>query len=151
MTPERRDTPREWVLRLATLAARAASDKLGVDTVVLEVGQVLAITDAFVITSGANSRQVRTIAEEVEKAVKADDGPSPMRVEGLDDARWVLLDYGDFVVHVFLEEARRFYDLERLWSDAPRVRWNDRESGGGSEGDGDDDGDGDQALDAASS
>ncbi|MBV8961443.1 MAG: ribosome silencing factor [Actinobacteria bacterium] len=149
MTPERRDTPREWVLRLATLAARAASDKLGVDTVVLEVGQVLAITDAFVITSGANSRQVRTIAEEVEKAVKADDGPSPMRVEGLDDARWVLLDYGDFVVHVFLEEARRFYDLERLWSDAPRVRWNDRESGGGSEGDGD--GDGDQALDAASS
>ncbi|MBV9666190.1 MAG: ribosome silencing factor [Actinobacteria bacterium] len=139
------------MLRLATLAARAASDKLGVDTVVLEVGQVLAITDAFVITSGANSRQVRTIAEEVEKAVKADDGPSPMRVEGLDDARWVLLDYGDFVVHVFLEEARRFYDLERLWSDAPRVRWNDRESGGGSEGDGGDDGDGDQALDAASS
>src|SRR5437868_1780986 len=110
-------------MNLAAVAARAASDKLGVDTVILEVGQVLAITDAFVITSGANSRQVRTIAEEVEKAVKADDGPAPLRIEGLDDARWVLLDYGDFVVHVFLDEARRYYDLERLWSDAPRVAW----------------------------
>ena len=150
MTPERRDTPREWVLRLATVAAKAASDKLGVDTVVLEVGQVLAITDAFVITSGANSRQVRTIADEVEKAVKADDGPSPIRIEGLDDARWVLLDYGDFVVHVFLDEARRFYDLERLWSDAPRVRWDDDESESG-RSDGDDGDEGDQALDAASS
>ncbi|HZQ85356.1 MAG TPA: ribosome silencing factor [Acidimicrobiales bacterium] len=148
MKPERRDTPREWVLRQATVAAKAASDKLGLDTVVLEVGQVLAITDAFVITSGANSRQVRTIAEEVEDAVKAGDGPSPIRIEGLDDARWVLLDYGDFVVHVFLDEARRFYDLERLWSDAPRVRWNDDESDVGRSG-GDDDGD--QALDAASS
>lgn len=137
------------MLNLAAVAARAASDKLGVDTVVLEVGQVLAITDAFVITSGANSRQVRTIAEEVEEAVKADGGPSPIRIEGLDDARWVLLDYGDFVVHVFLDEARRFYDLERLWSDAPRVAWNDGDEAKterGSDGD-----DGDQALDAASS
>jgi ribosome-associated protein len=132
---------------------------LGVDTVILEVGQVLAITDAFVITSGANSRQVRTIADEVEAAVKADDGPSPIRIEGLDDARWVLLDYGDFVVHVFLDEARRYYDLERLWSDAPRVAWaeggrssrrsgDDGGSGGRDAGDGDE---GDQALDAASS
>jgi len=139
-------------MNLAAVAARAASDKLGVDTVVLEVGQVLAITDAFVITSGANSRQVRTIAEEVEKAVKADDGPSPLRIEGRDDARRVLLDYGDFVVHVFLDEARRYYDLERLWSDAPRVRWDEggRSSGreSGRDGGGDDDG---QALDAASS
>jgi len=143
-------------MNLAAVAARAASDKLGSDTVILEVGQVLAITDAFVITSGANSRQVRTIAEAVEDAVKADAGPSPLRIEGLDDARWVLLDYGDFVVHVFLDEARRYYDLERLWSDAPRVQWDDggrssqrddgRSSGGS--GDGDDDG---QALDAASS
>ena len=147
MTPDRRTSSRAWVLQLAAVAARAASDKLGADTVVLEVGQVLAITDAFVITSGANSRQVRTIADEVEAAVKADDGPSPIRIEGLDDARWVLLDYGDFVVHVFLDEARRYYDLERLWSDAPRVQWDE---GGRSSrrNDGDDDG---QALDAASS
>ena len=136
------------MLHLAAVAARAASDKLGSDTVVLEVGQVLAITDAFVITSGANSRQVRTIADEVERAVKADDGPSPIRIEGLDDARWVLLDYGDFVVHVFLDEARRYYDLERLWSDAPRVAWAEGDKGSGRDSD---DSDGDQALDAASS
>ena len=112
---------------LARTAARAAAEKLGVDTVVLEVGKVLAITDTFVITSGANSRQVRTIAETVEERVKEAGGPGPNRIEGLDDARWVLLDYGDFVVHVFLDEARRYYDLERLWADAPRVAWEDDE------------------------
>ncbi|MGH9177526.1 MAG: ribosome silencing factor [Acidimicrobiales bacterium] len=105
------------------VAARAAAAKKGDDPVILEVGEVLAITDAFVITSGTNARQVRTIAEEVEAKVAEACGPKPLRVEGLDDARWVLLDYGDFVVHVFLEEVRRYYDLERLWSDAPRVEW----------------------------
>ena len=96
------------------------------DTVVLEVGVVLAITDYFVITSGANARQVRTIAEEVEAQVVGAGGGKPLRIEGLDDARWVLLDYGDFVVHVFLEDVRRYYDIERLWSDAPRVEWEDK-------------------------
>jgi ribosome-associated protein len=66
---------------------------------------------------------VKTIAEEVEHQVGLDGGPRPLRVEGLDDLSWVLLDYGDFVVHVFSEEARRFYELERLWSDVPRVDW----------------------------
>jgi ribosome-associated protein len=74
-----------------------------------------------VITSGSNLRQVRTIAEEIELRVKEQGGGSPRYVEGLNDARWVLLDYGQFVVHVFLEEARQYYDLERLWADAPRV------------------------------
>ena len=110
---------------LALTAARAAADKQGADTVVLEVGKVLAITDTFVITSGSNSRQVRTIAETVEERVKQAGGPGPLRIEGLDDLRWVLMDYGDFVVHVFLDEARRYYDLERLWADAPRVAWDD--------------------------
>ena len=68
-------------------------------------------------------RLVRTIVEEVERRVKAVGGPAPYRVEGTDDARWVLMDYGDFVVHVFLDEARRYYDLERLWADAPRLDW----------------------------
>ncbi len=113
------DEVREW----ARMAARAAASKGGTDTMVLEVGQVLAITDAFVITSGRNSRQVATIAEEVEHRLKAGGGPSPLRVEGRELAEWVLLDYGDFVVHVFLDETRRFYDLERLWADAPRVAW----------------------------
>ncbi len=107
------------------VAAGAAASKKGEDVVVLEVGPILAITDAFVITHGTNPRQVRTIAEEVEEQVTAAGGRKPLRVEGLDDARWVLLDYGDFVVHVFLEEVRRFYDLERLWGDAPRVAWSD--------------------------
>ena len=115
----------DQVRRWCAVAARAASAKKGEDTVILAVGPLLAITDAFVITSGTNDRQVRTIAEEVEGAVKAAGGPAPLRMEGLDDARWVLMDYGDFVVHVFLEETRRFYDLERLWADAPRLDWND--------------------------
>jgi len=113
------DTIRHWV----TTAARAASAKKAENTVVLDVSGVLSITDAFVITSGNNRRQVQTIAEEVEAQVKAIDGPSPIRVEGLTDAQWVLLDYGDFVVHVFLDEIRRYYDLERLWADAPVLEW----------------------------
>ncbi len=120
----------DGVRRLAAVAARAAAAKVGQDTVVLEVGEMLAITDAFVITSGVNTRQVRTIAEEVEAKVTEAGGPKPLRVEGLDDARWVLLDYGDFVVHVFLDEVRRYYDIERLWSDAPRLQWDLIRSGG---------------------
>ena len=105
------------------LAARAASDKLGTGTVVLDVGEVLSIVEHFVITGAPNGRQVRTIAEEVEDKVRAGGGGSPIRVEGLDDATWVLLDYGDVVVHVFLDETRTYYDLERLWRDVPRLDW----------------------------
>ena len=125
MTSTSRDRDLEQIRQWCVTAARAADDKKGEETLILEVGQVLAITDAFVITSGANARQVRTIAEEVEEKVKEGDGPSPRRIEGLDDARWVLIDYGDFVVHVFLDEVRRFYDLERLWADAPTWAWED--------------------------
>jgi ribosome-associated protein len=110
-----------WVVA----AARAAASKRGEDTLILDVGDIIRITDAFVITSGTNRRQILTIAEEVEAQVKAAGGPGPLRVEGLDDAAWVLLDFGDFVVHVFLDELRRHYDLERLWGDAPRVVWDE--------------------------
>ena len=109
------------VHRWCAIAAHAAADKKAAETVILDVGAVLAITDAFVITSGANDRQVRTIVEEIERQLKEAGGPAPLRIEGLREAQWVLVDYGDFVVHVFLEEVRAFYDLERLWSDAPRV------------------------------
>lgn len=108
------------VRQMSIVAARAAAAKKGEDTVILAVEPLLKITDAFVITSGANTRQVRSIAEEVEEKVKSGGGPSPLRIEGLDDARWILMDYGDFVVHVFLDEVRKFYDLERLWADAER-------------------------------
>ena len=107
----------------ALIAARVADDKQGTDTVVLEVSSVLAITDYFVITSGRNARQVRTIAEEVERAVRDAGGPGPRRVEGLSDLTWVLLDYGDLVVHVFDDETRRFYDIERLYRDVPKLVW----------------------------
>ncbi len=118
MTP---DT--DVVLSLARLAAQAAASKTDEPTVLLDVGDVLAITNYFVITGGRNARQVRTVAEEVEAQVAADGGPRPLRVEGLDSLRWVLLDYGDFVVHVLLDEARAYYELERLWSDVPRIDW----------------------------
>lgn len=107
----------------ATTAARGADAKNASNVVILGVGHFLSITDAFVIASGTTARQVRTIAEEVEAQVSASGGPSPLRVEGLDDARWVLMDYGDFVVHVFIDEAREFYDLEHLWGDAERWTW----------------------------
>jgi ribosome-associated protein len=109
--------------RWPVAAARAADDKQGTDTVVLEVGEVLAITGWFVITSGSNTRQVRTIADAIEEKIVEQGGPRPLRVEGLDDRHWVLIDYGDFVVHVFLQETRDYYELERLWSDVPRVDW----------------------------
>ena len=111
------------VLAAVKSAALAADDKKATDVVVLDVGEVLSITGWFVISSGSNPRQVRTIAEEVETQLKADHDLAPLRVEGLDGLRWVLLDYGDFVVHVFHEEERDYYQLERLWADVPQVDW----------------------------
>ncbi|MEY2433796.1 MAG: ribosome-associated protein [Acidimicrobiaceae bacterium] len=109
--------------RWPVLAAQAAASKKAVDPVVLAVGDVLAITDSFVIASGTNTRQVRSIAEEIELQITEAGGPKPLRVEGLDDLHWVLVDYGEFVVHVFLQETREYYELERLWSDVPRIEW----------------------------
>jgi ribosome-associated protein len=111
------------VLAAVKSAAAAADDKKAADIVVLDVGEVLSITGWFVISSGSNPRQVRTIAEEVEAQLKAHHDLAPLRAEGLDGLRWVLLDYGDFVVHVFHEEERDYYQLERLWSDVPQVDW----------------------------
>lgn len=113
------DEVRSWV----AVAARAAEAKGGEDTLILDVGSLLAVTDAFLITSGSNTRQVRTIVEEIEEQVKGAGGPGPLRIEGLDDATWVLMDYGDFIVHVFGTETRAFYDLDGLWADAGRWEW----------------------------
>lgn len=110
-------------LRRASLAAVAAADKQAEDTVLLDVGDILSITDAFVITSAGNTRLVRTIVDEVEQALKVHEDLAPRGVEGLDDASWVLMDFGEFVVHVFLTETRAYYDLDRLWADAPAVDW----------------------------
>ena len=106
-------------------AARAADDKQATDPIVLAVGDVLAVTDHFVIASAPNPRLVKAIVEEIESQLKAADGPQPIRAEGLDDLEWVLVDYGDVIVHVFLSEIRDFYEIERLYSDVPKVEWAD--------------------------
>lgn len=111
--------------RWAREAARAADDKFGKDTVVIDVGDVLVVTDYFVITSGDNRRQVRALVEDIEERITEAGGPKPLRIEGLDTLEWVLMDYGDFVVHVFEPESRAFYQLERLWGDRPRVAFAD--------------------------
>jgi ribosome-associated protein len=117
---------------VALAAAAAADEKKGEDTVVLRVGPVLAICELFVVTSAGNPRLVRTLAEEVEKVVRDRTGFSPLRVEGMRDLQWVLLDYGDVVVHVFHDDARRFYDIERLYRDVERVSWAGARRGTGS-------------------
>ncbi len=80
----------------------------------------MGITDFFVVTSGSNPRQVRAIAENIERELRAMAGIKPIRIEGLDSLSWVLMDFGGFVVHVFDQVARDYYNLERLWSDVPR-------------------------------
>jgi ribosome-associated protein len=110
----------------ALVAADAAISKHGSDVAVLEVAEIIAIIDCFVLVSATNTRQVRTIVEEIEQALRARDGSRPISVEGLSDASWVLLDFGDVVVHVFLAETRAYYDLDRLWADAPRVDLEER-------------------------
>ena len=101
-------------------ALRAASDKKAGDLVVLDLREVATFTDYFLITSGTNLRQVQAIADEVVTRLKTQDTRAA-RVEGYKSAEWVLVDYGDFIVHVFEEKARRFYDLERLWREAKPV------------------------------
>ena len=120
------DAPRADGREIALTAARAAAAKQAVDVTILDVHDLIVITDYFVIASGQTDRQVKTILEEVERAVR-DLGEKPVRREGDADSRWVLLDYIDVVVHVFAQEEREYYDLERLWRDAPRLGWNGSE------------------------
>jgi ribosome-associated protein len=103
-------------------AARAAAEKQGRDIRVLQVRDLIAITDFFVIVSGATDRQVKAIGDEIESELRK-DGVKPIRREGERDMRWLLLDFADVIVHVFNEEDRAYYELERLWKDAPDVRW----------------------------
>ncbi len=106
---------------LAVVAAEAASDKKADDIVAINVAELLVITDYFVIATGNTSIQVRAIADEVEDQMRERGNAKPIGREGESEGRWVLLDYGDIVVHVFQPEERGFYRLERLWGDAPRL------------------------------
>lgn len=107
----------------AAVAAAAADSKLGVATLVLDVGAAISITDFFVISSGNSRPQVRAIVEHIERQIKLVGGPTPLQIEGLDALDWVLMDYGDFLAHIFLAEVRDFYQLERLWKDCPLFEW----------------------------
>jgi ribosome-associated protein len=107
---------------LAVAAARAAADKKARDIVVLDVRDLIVITDYFVIASGGSDRQVRTVADAVEEALRP-HGLKPVRREGVREGQWVLLDFVDFVMHVFRDDERSYYELERLWADAPSVDW----------------------------
>ncbi len=107
---------------IAIAAARAAADKQAADIVILDVSKIIVITDFFVICSASSGRQIKTVVEDVEKATRT-LGARPVRREGDGESGWWLLDYVDVVVHVFGEEERAYYDLERLWMDAPRVAW----------------------------
>lgn len=111
---------------LVEAAAAAAASKNAERIVILDVSKQLVITDHFLICSGNSDRQVKSIAEEVQKALAADENVKPFRREGEREGRWVLLDYVDFVVHVFHKDDREYYDLERLWSDAPKVEYEER-------------------------
>lgn len=107
-------------IELVVAAARAASDKLATELTAFDVSEQLALTDAFLLCSAANDRQVSAIVDAIEHALRELDA-KPLRREGARDARWVLLDYADIVVHVQHTEEREFYALERLWRDCPPI------------------------------
>jgi ribosome-associated protein len=113
-------TATDHSVELAVVAAEAAADKLASDIVAFDVSDQLVITDCFVIASAPNDRQVRAIVDNVEERLRR-RGARPVRREGVQEGRWVLLDYVDVVVHVMHDEERRFYALERLWKDCPAV------------------------------
>jgi ribosome-associated protein len=113
-------TATEHALDLVRAAAQAASDKLAENIMAFDVSDQLVITDAFVLCSAPNDRQVKAIVDEVEDRLRV-LGAKPLRREGERDGRWVLLDYADVVVHVQHEEERQFYALERLWRDCPLI------------------------------
>ena len=102
------------------LALHAAGEKKALEPVVLDLREIASFTDYFLIVSGANERQVQAISDEVYETLKK-SGHAAARVEGYKTAEWILLDYGDFVVHVFEQKARKFYDLERLWRESKRI------------------------------
>lgn len=108
---------------IATAAAEAARDKQAADVVVLDVATLLTITDYFVICSVSSAPQLKAVTEAVEERIRTELDRRPVRREGDADGGWLLLDYIDVVVHVFGEDERAYYDLERLWSDAPRPAW----------------------------
>jgi ribosome-associated protein len=115
------EAPRDEAIAAPVIAARAAESKKALDVRLFDLRSVSSFTDFFVICSGSNSRQIQAIADEIALQLKK-AGEMPIGIEGYDTAEWVLADYGDFIVHIFSEKARSFYDLERLWRQAKEVK-----------------------------
>jgi len=108
-------------LDFARLAAEAATAKTLEETIILDVSELIGITEYFIVTAGRNERQVRSIVDEIGFRCRSAGLGPPRQIEGLHDGKWVLVDYGSFVVHVFDAESRAYYSIERLWSDAERI------------------------------
>ncbi|MEM5787452.1 MAG: ribosome silencing factor [Syntrophobacteraceae bacterium] len=121
---EKRETLGAGSRERALICAREASRFKALDLVVLDVSKLSSFADYFIICSGNSSRQVQSIAENVEEVLR-EGGTKPLGVEGKREGHWVLMDYGDVIVHIFYEPIRYFYDLESLWADAPRLEWED--------------------------
>ena len=118
---EQSSTPFAELDENVRLALHSASEKKAFNLVALDLREVASFTEFFIIASGANQRQVQAIADEIEDQLKAQLKSRPVRTEGYSTADWLLMDYGDFIVHIFEQKAREFYDLERLWRDARKV------------------------------
>ncbi|CAG0954570.1 Ribosomal silencing factor RsfS [Myxococcaceae bacterium] len=120
--PKRKDVPGGGLDRLvkARLLVEAALDKKAEDVIALDVRELVSFADTFVIASGNSDRHVRSIVDGIEEALRA-HGEKPIGIEGTEEGRWVLIDANDAIVHVFLRDVRAHYDLERLWSDAPKL------------------------------
>ena len=114
-------TPFEELDDVVKLAVECASEKKAFGIVALDLREIASFTEFFIICSGSNSRQVQAISDEINERLKKDLNARAVRIEGYRGAEWILLDYGDFVVHIFEKDAREFYDLERLWRDAKKV------------------------------
>jgi ribosome-associated protein len=110
-------------LELAVFIARVIDEKQGENTIVLPVGPVVGITEYFIVTSASNARLVRAITDSVLNNVRDAVGKGPLRSEGTREQQWVLIDYGDVVVHIFIDEMRRFYEIERLYKDIVPTPW----------------------------
>jgi ribosome-associated protein len=122
MHENEQQTPEEMTPeRFAQLAASYAADKKAIDLTVLDLRGVSSYTDFFVVCSGNTDRQTKAIHDAIHEGLKKDHGQLPRRVEGVGESRWILMDYFDIVVHVFVPEVREFYRLEQLWGDVPRL------------------------------
>jgi len=121
----RRKAPAAKIPKTVIGAVHAVQDKKGLDIVVLDLRKAGGFTDFFVICTGTNPRQITAIADSVEQTLRADFGERPHLTEGVEKSQWILLDYFNFVVHIFSRECRDFYELERLWGNAERYEFSD--------------------------